>query len=295
MTRHRGRIALLLAAAIGLGGCAQTRAPDGGGQAGACCERAERYPAWLVALAEPAAPLIGRAIAQVRLRQGHLPAHPEALALVEKTLRPADLVVVSAKNRLSGRTIPGLFGHAAIYVGDEAQLRALGLWRHPAIVPHHAAIRAGASFVEADQKGVHLSPPDVVLDVDGLVVLRPAGYGAAGRRRAVAGYFGFLGERFDFHFDSADDGAVFCTELVATVAPDLRLPVRLVYGRQTILPDEVALGAARGTIGLGPVLYVSSDARDWQRRSAAQLAADLEAHWQGPLPAPARPAGCPGR
>jgi hypothetical protein len=251
-----------------------------------CCRNAETYPLILVDLIEPIAPLLGKVIGNTVLRPGYL-ATPQAEAAVLSVVRPLDIVVLSSKGRASGNTIPGLFGHGAVYLGTEAELRALGVWNDPSVAPHQAEISAGATFIESDSKGVHLSPPPIVLDSDRIVVLRPRYSGNARRRTAAAEFAERLGMRFDYHFDNATAEELYCLELIAQVLPEMELPTRTMYRRETILPDDVVAEAAVQRSKLDLVAYFHGDADGWARSDRATLITDLNNWWQHAQPLPA--------
>lgn len=243
-----------------------------------CCRNAERFPPGLVAAIDPLAPLIGRAVGLVRWRQCYLADQRDARAAIMSALRPLDIVLVSNRQRLSGHTIPGLFGHAAVYLGTDAQLRAAGLW---SAVPaaRRADLAAGAIFLEADQQGVHLSRPQYTLDTDRVLVLRPV-IGERRKAEALAGFIGRLGMPFDFRFDTRTADCVFCTELVARVLPELRLREHRVYGRELIFPDEVARTALDGNARLRPRLYVVGTDSGWHVAPTAQARGDINREWR---------------
>lgn len=246
---------------------------------GDCCAKPERYPPALVALADPIAPSVGRMVARMVWREGHLLRHDGTIDQVLTQLRPLDVITVSNKGRLSGHTIPGLFGHAAVYVGTEKQLRQAGVWNHPAVRKHQAAIRKGAMFIEADNKGVHLSTAAAALDADAIAVLRPSGLGESRKREALVGLYQRLGMPFDYWFDLDTTACTFCTELVNTVLPELKLPVRTVYGRRMILPDEVVAATLDGRTRLKFLLYLRSgrETAEFVRRN--DLVRDLAGAW----------------
>lgn len=259
-----------------------------------CCDSPAVYPPIVVALADPLAEPIGRAINSSPPRTGYL-ATPAAQKAVLDVLRPLDIVDLSSRGRLSSQFLPGLFTHVAIYLGTEAQLRALGAWADPRIVPQQAAIRAGAIFVESDADGVHLSPAEAVLNTDAVVVMRPR-LSRAARRAAAGGFAARLGEPFDFHFDDATPDVVYCTELVNQVLPGLALPTRHLYGRETILPEDIVLQTAVGKSQLDLVAYFTGTPEGWRRATRAALVADLRDWWHRPRPpvaAPQRAASCP--
>ncbi|WP_454288249.1 YiiX/YebB-like N1pC/P60 family cysteine hydrolase [Rhizobium arsenicireducens] len=249
---------------------------------GDCCQKPERYPKGLVALAEPFAPTIGQMVAALVWRKGNLLRHESAIDAILADLRPLDIIAVSNKGRLSGHAIPGHFGHVAIYVGTESQLRRAGVWDHPAVRKHHAAIRGGALFIEADNKGVHLSTAPAALDADAIALLRPTGLGTARRRQALTGFYERVGMPFDYYFDLDTSACTFCTELVHTVLPEMRLPARRVYDRRLILPDEVVAAALRGRTGFAFVRYVRAGRDSWEMLGRDMVEQDLRAAWSTP-------------
>ena len=244
-----------------------------------CCRETEPYPPALVTLIEPFAPVIGNLVGASVFRSGYL-AHPEPQAAALGVMQPLDVIVLSSKGRASGNTIPGMFGHLALYFGTEAELRALGMWNHPAIVPHQAEIRAGMTFIESDRYGVHLSTPEIVLDTDRILLLRPSLAGTARRREIAADVASRLGMEFDYHFDNATQDELYCAELISIVMPELRMPTRTIYGRQTILPDDVAAQAAVQRSNLHVAAYFRGEADSWERANRTALIADLGEWWR---------------
>ncbi|WP_170253332.1 MULTISPECIES: YiiX/YebB-like N1pC/P60 family cysteine hydrolase [Alphaproteobacteria] len=244
-----------------------------------CCRQPERYPKGLVALAEPFAPTIGKLIAAVVWRKGFLLRHEPALNAILAELQPLDVIAVNNKGRLSGHAIPGHFGHVAIYVGNERQLRRAGVWDASAIRKYHEAIRSGALFIEADNKGVHLSTAPLALNADAIVQLRPTGLSAARRRQALGEFYKRVGMPFDYYFDLDTPACTFCTELVNMVLPEMRLPPRRVYGRRLILPDEVVAATIRGRTAFAFQRYVKADRNGWEILGRDAAVRDLATAW----------------
>lgn len=233
------------------------------------------YPPWLIAVAEPAAPVIGMAISAVQWRQGHLQSSAAALAEIRRRMRPLDVFLFSNKHRLSGHTGAGLFGHSAVYLGSERELKTMGLWNDPAIMPYHDAIRAGRSVIESAQAhGTELSPVSHLVATDRLVVLRPR-LDERNRRRAIARLFGLVGTPFDHHYRLDEQEHVFCTEIIELGIPGLDLPRRTSYGREIIFPDDIALTAVSGGGRLNFVAYVRADRTGWGFAGASDLARDI--------------------
>ncbi len=277
--------ALFLGLVLFVSACTTVQKPSpvpqpGDVRLGDCCQRPERYPNGLVTLAEPFAPAIGKLVAATVWRKGYLLRHEPAMGTILAGLQPLDIVTVNNKGRLSGHAIPGHFGHAAIYVGTERQLRRAGVWDQPAIRKHHDAIRKGALFIEADNKGVHLSDAPLALDAD--AIAHAADHPAP---RPALALIEFAARGCPRPLLIPTPRPALCTELVNTVLPEMRLPQRRVYGRRLILPDEVVAATLRGRTGFAFRRYVKADRDGWETLGRKAVTADLRAAW----PAPERP------
>ncbi|PLX38419.1 MAG: hypothetical protein C0606_09455 [Hyphomicrobiales bacterium] len=239
----------------------------------------------MVAAVEPGAPVWGRAVAHISLRRGYLAEQEDAQRLLLSKLQPLDLVVFSSKGRASGNLLPGLFTHVAIHTGTDSQLAGLGLWRDPELRGHRDTVRAGSRFIEADYRGVHLSTPAGVFNTDRVVILRPRGISATRRREASRSFFDHIGTDFDFYFDAGENRTVYCAELVNHLMPELALPIRQVYGRKAILPDEMIAASLDGDTSLAVAGYLKGSPNGWRQASRADLARDLKASWSRTPPA----------
>jgi hypothetical protein len=282
MQTEQGR-AIVLAGALTLAACAPMSSPPASAPpevtlAGLAMTGAEVFAPWLVGLAE-ANPDLTRAIGLVQLRPGRLQRHPEAMSILEDTLRPLDILVFHSENRMSGLLLPGHFTHGAIYLGTEAQLSEAGLWNDPFLDPHRTAVRAGAIFLEAVDGGVQLHPAETVLDTDAVAILRPQ---RQDRATALRRAMGQVGVPFDMAFDASDGARLFCVELIALSYPALDPPRDILYGRETILVDRLVTGALTGDLPLTFAGYLEASPGGGLRAlSAADLAFRLRAAWPG--------------
>ena len=245
----------------------------------ACCTNMEEYPRWFVDMARTVAPALGTVLSHVAWRTGYLKSKRAAQDAIMDVLQPLDLVLVSSKGRRSGQMIPGLFGHAAIYLGTEEELRRLGILQSPKVTPHLGKIRNGHVFIEADARGVHLSPRSIVLNTDAVAILRPQ-FGSLNQRRKTAlDLFATMGMKFDFLFNVDTPDCTFCTELIHRTMPQLDLPITEIYGVRTIMPDSVAVSAIRKRHGLVFVGYVKGDRTGWRQAPMADLVTDIGRDW----------------
>jgi hypothetical protein len=208
------------------------------------------------------------------MRGGYLE-HPEAQAAVMEQVRPLDLIIASSKGRLSGNALPGVFSHVVIYLGNEAELKALGMWNDPTVVPLQGQIRAGKVFIESDSPGVHLSSAATVLHTDAVAILRPDITKKSRKREVMRELYGRIGKDFDFRFDNATTEEIYCAELANITMPELNMPTRMLYGREAVVPNDVVALAATGKGHLKLVAYVRGRKEGWKVASTKQLLVDL--------------------
>ncbi|ANQ83606.1 hypothetical protein dqs_0530 [Azoarcus olearius] len=193
--------------------------------------------------------LFGNTVGLVETRRGKLDRRADVEARVAGTLRAGDILLEKTPFRLTDTFIPGHWGHAAIWVGDEAELRALGIWEHPLVQAHAAQIRAGRGVVEALRSGVEMNPLANFLNIDDLAVLRADTMTPEGRVAVVLQALRQVGKAYDFNFDAESTQRVFCSKLVYLAYGDMQWPTARIFGRVTVSPDNIA---ARAT-GDGPL------------------------------------------
>lgn len=281
------RTAMMAGALVALGACVASvpadevacaplpAAPD----LSACCAPAREPSDAYRATMEALAPVVVPVLRDMRLRDGHLFDEPAVAAAVTGALQPLDIILVSGKMHVAGNLAQGHFTHAAIALGDEAALRAAGLWDDPALVPLHDAIRAGRTVIEANGRAVDLSTPAEVLNTDAIAILRPRALSANERAASLRRLAGEVGAPFDFAFDAGTQDSLFCTELAAVAIPAADLPRRVILDRETIVPDDIARAAIEGEAPLDLILYLYGSRDGVGTGDAALLAATLAANW----------------
>lgn len=193
--------------------------------------------------------VFGNAMGLVESRRGKLDGRAEVLSKVRQHVRAGDILLEKTPFRLTDAFIPGHFGHVAIWVGSEAELRQLGIWDHPAVRPHQAAISAGRGVVEALRSGVEMNPLRQFMNIDDLAVLRQNGLADADRAEAIVQALRQVGKEYDFNFEVQSTDRIVCSELVYHSYVHLDWPTERHLGRVTISPDNVAVRAT----GAGPL------------------------------------------
>ncbi|GHU15180.1 hypothetical protein FACS189441_6480 [Betaproteobacteria bacterium] len=202
--------------------------------------------------------LFGNTVGLVETRRGKLYDRPEVRSDLQKTLQAGDILLEKTPFRLTDNFIPGHWGHAAIWIGTKAELQALGLWEHPVVKPHHAAIEAGRGVVEALRTGVEMNTLAQFLNVDDVAVLRqmkPVPPGAEERGEVILQTLRQVGKSYDFNFDVESTQRMFCSKLVYHGYPRITWPTSRMLGRFTVSPDDIAKRTlADGPLGI-PLLY----------------------------------------
>lgn len=193
--------------------------------------------------------LFGNSIGLVETRRGKLHQRSEIASQVASNLQAGDILVEKTPFRLTDTFIPGHWGHAAIWVGNEAELRDLGIWDHPVTRPHQESIRAGKGIVEALRSGVEMNNVEHFLNIDDLGVLRHETLSKEKRSEVILQALRQVGKPYDFNFDAETTHRVFCSKLVYLAYGDLQWPTSRMMGKTTVTPDNIASRA----LGDGPL------------------------------------------
>ncbi len=208
-----------------------------------------------------ASKVFGNTMGLVAFRKGILKGLPaEEKREIASAMKPLDIMLEKTPFRLTDSFIPGYYGHVAIWVGDESDLRALNVWDHPSVQKYHSEIQSGRRIIEALRPGVEINSLEHFLDIDDLLVLRDPHMTYEQSREFVIRAFEQLGKDYDFNFDVETDSKIVCSEIVYVVFHDIDWPTKKALGRYTISPDNVASKAVDDKM-LEPVLMYRSGER----------------------------------
>jgi hypothetical protein len=197
--------------------------------------------------------VFGNAVGLVETRKGKLFGRSEVLADIRETLRAGDILLEKTPFRLTDKLIPGYWGHAAVWIGSEAELRDLGLWDNPLVALHREEIRSGRLVVEALRSGVEMNTLEHFLNIDSIGILRKPGLTREERSRTILQALRQVGKPYDFNFDVESKERVYCSKLVYMSYSGIDWPTKRSLGRTTFTPDDVAVKAATG----GPLQLIT--------------------------------------
>lgn len=184
----------------------------------------------------------GNAAGAIRWRSGRLYNDPAIHKKIEESMRPLDIIAERTPFALTDFFIPGNFGHIALWLGSEEQLKEYGLWDHAMIVPHHEAIRNGVRILEAVRPRTRLASLEDFLNIDELAVIRQENLFEHPElvKEIVDRAMPQLGKDYDFNFDVTTVSKIVCSELIYHAYAQVKWPTKYLFGRATISPDQVA-------------------------------------------------------
>jgi hypothetical protein len=187
----------------------------------------------------------GNFVGAFEFRKGKLYDQPQWIEFVKTRVQPGDILLEKTPFRVTDKFIPGHFGHVALYVGTEAQLKELGLLDHPAVAPYHARLREGRTVVEALREGTQINTVEHFLNIDDIAILRPKPdhIPKGDILQAIMLAFTHIGKQYDFGFDTNTWDTIVCSELAFQTYVNVRWPFGRTLGSYTISPDDVAIMA----------------------------------------------------
>ena len=178
---------------------------------------------------------------------------------IQPQLKPGDILLERRNWYASNAFLPGFWPHAALYIGDENDLRRLKLLDDPRVQPHLAEYRKPAAdgephtVMESVSEGVILNSLTESMGADYVAVLRPR-LTDAQKGEAIVRAFAHRGRPYDFEFDFFSSDKLVCTELVyRSYEGLLHFDLVKIMGRDTLPALEICKKFA------GERVYYSGD------------------------------------
>lgn len=184
--------------------------------------------------------LFGNTVGMVATRKGKLYDNKEILISTKSNLKAGDILLEKTPFRLTDSFIPGHWGHAALWIGDEQELKELGIWNNEAIVPYQDDIRNKKHIIEALREGVVINSMQHFLNIDDLAVIRDEDIADDKRKNIIINAFRQLGKEYDFNFDANSCDKVYCSKLVYMTYGDVPWPTSRTLDRFVVNPDDIA-------------------------------------------------------
>ena len=207
--------------------------------------------------------LFGNVMGGFQKRKGLLYQDQAFIQTVEKELKPMDILLEKTPFRLTDSFIPGYWGHAAIYIGTEADLKRLGIWDHELVQKYADDITDGKLIVEALRSKVQINSLEDFSDIDDFALLRMRNEMSDQQlAEHILRALSHIGKKYDFSFDVETGDTIVCSELHYRTFIDIKFNTTLYLGRSTISVDQVAEQALDGMPLAPVVLFINGEEVD---------------------------------
>ena len=163
---------------------------------------------------------------------------PDVLKSIGAFLLPGDVIVTRHSKALTNLFFPGVWPHAAFYIGTPTQRQAANIEAGDDKLQRWAD---DVCVLEARKDGVLMRPLEETLRVDAFVVLRPK-LEAENTRHAVERALLHEGKKYNFDFNFFNSDRVVCTELVYRAydgLEDIEFPLQERAGRKTLSAEDL--------------------------------------------------------
>lgn len=212
----------------------------------------------------------------LKVRHGYLRDDVTVREDIRSKLKPLDLMFEQRRFVLSNLTIPGHWGHVAVWLGTKEELQALGVWDREDFKFFRAHVEQGKNIVQMRKEGVVFNSLEEFMNLDEIAVTRLAD--VQNRKAAIYPLLAnHLNKKYDFSFDAKSLGKITCTEFIAFSYGDITWPDRIQLGRTVIAPDDMAkltLDASQSEL----VMYVGSDNGQTQIKNSKDWLSGLGVH-----------------
>jgi hypothetical protein len=162
----------------------------------------------------------------------------EVFESIQAFLLPGDIIITRHAKALTNLFFPGVWPHAALYVGTPAQRAGMRIRAEEDKFQRWAG---DICVLESRKDGVLLRPLRETLLVDAFVVLRPK-LDEDNTRHAIERALLHEGKQYNFDFNFFNSDRVVCTELVYRAydgIDDIQFPLRDRAGRKTLSAEDI--------------------------------------------------------
>ncbi len=184
---------------------------------------------------------LGNTAGLVETRRGKLDNNETVTEHVRSVIKAGDILLEKTPFRLTDQLIPGHWGHAAVYIGTEEELTALGIWNHSVVIPFQEDIRAGKLIDEALRDDVQLNTIEHFLNVDDVAIMHDRTESDEEKAERIILALRQLGKEYDFNFDIETSVKIVCSELIYVTSILIDWVTEELVGIHTISPDNIAV------------------------------------------------------
>lgn len=188
-------------------------------------------------------------------REGRLKDNTEVKELLTKNLKPLDLIFEKRNFLLTNYTIPGHWGHVAVWLGTKEELIELGIWDQDYFAQFKEQVEAGRSIVEIRKIGINFQSLDTFINLDEVAITRIKNINE-NAEEIFLNLSEQIIKKYDFRFDAHSADKITCSELISFSYGDIPWHETKNLFQVSLRPDDMALS----TLGKNPtadlILYL---------------------------------------
>jgi hypothetical protein len=202
----------------------------------------------------------------------------EAQNRIFKELKPLDIIFEKKAYKLTDYTIPGYWGHNAIWLGTKEQLVELGIWNDTALDPFRSQIENGNSIFEMRKWGITFANFDKWINMDAYASIRVKGILDKSKKDILKIFRIFseqIEKKYDFGFNADTAFKITCSEVIYLAYGDYKWPTKNIFGRNTISPNDMAEAAFYKDSPFEFISFVTGDEKNGATFQTKKFFADL--------------------
>jgi hypothetical protein len=173
-------------------------------------------------------------------REGHLKDNQDVLYQFSSRLKPFDLIFERRTYTLSSYTIPGHFGHVAIWMGTKEELIDQGVWDKDFMAPFRSQIEEGNNIIELRKTGIQFVKLSNFINLDEVAVTRVKGI-ESNAESIFKNLLDQFGKKYDYTFNAHTTDKITCAELIAFSYGDINWPNSSKVSIVNLRPDDMAM------------------------------------------------------
>lgn len=207
----------------------------------------------------------------LKWRDGRMNDSEIANLMMRDHLKPLDIVFEKRTFVLSNYTIPGHWGHVAVYLGTKEELIELGVWDDPGFEFFRQKVEEGYEIVEIRKSGMNFVKLSEFLNLDEIAIMRINEIPLP-TKEVFANLAHQAKKKYDFQFNAHSTHEITCTELITNSYGDIKWKQSKNLGFVNMQPDDVAELSLRNEKKAEMVLYLKGkksfvevvDEKEWK-------------------------------
>lgn len=177
---------------------------------------------------------------KLKWRDGRLNKNEYVLSTLKSKLRPLDLLFEKRTFVLSNYTIPGHWGHVAVWLGMKEELENTTFWEQDFFKPFREAIEAGKNIVEIRKQGMRFVSLEDFINLDEIAVTRINNI-SEDQDLVMASLADELDAKYDFAFNAQTPDKITCAEMIAYSYGNIHWPETKTAFQVSLRPDDMAV------------------------------------------------------